>query len=63
MSSDSDNYATRPDWTMNPNMSEAPLGKKLLLLNEGGVLVFGTLTNNNRDCFIQWSELPRKAKC
>lgn len=43
-------------------MGKAPTGKKLLLVNEGGVLVFGVLTSENRDHFTQWSELPKKAK-
>jgi hypothetical protein len=42
-------------------MDKAPVGKKLLLINEGVVLVQGVLTNANRAHFVEWSELPKRA--
>jgi hypothetical protein len=43
-------------------MHNAPTGKKLLLINEGGVLVVGTLTNENRKHFVEWYYCPKRAK-
>lgn len=42
-------------------MDNAPQGTKLLLLTVGGVLVIGTLSKENQQHYIQWSQLPKKA--
>jgi hypothetical protein len=34
-------YITRPDWFMRSDIHNAPVGKKLLLINQNGFLVQG----------------------
>lgn len=44
------------------DMHNAPMGKKLLLINEGGVLVTGTLNLTNRAHFVEWQHVPKRAQ-
>lgn len=43
------------------DMHNAPLGKKLLAINPGGVAVFAILTRANLHHFIEWCEVPKRA--
>ena len=43
-------------------MHNAPLGKKLIAINPGGVAVFAVLNKDNLKHYIEWCELPKKAK-
>lgn len=61
MSNDASPVASTSDFRMRADMENAPTDKKLLLINEGGVLVVGTLTNNNRRHFIEWQFVPKRA--
>lgn len=49
-----------PCW--NFNMSNAPLGRKLIALNPGGVAVFAVLSYRNVKDFQAWYPLPRLPK-
>lgn len=40
-------------------MQSAPLGRKLLALNHGGVAAFASLTENNLKYFKAWCALPK----
>ena len=59
---DASPVASTPNVRMRSDMHNAPTGKKLLLINEGGVLVVGTLTNENRKHFVEWYYCPKRAK-
>lgn len=59
---DASPVASTDSFRMRSDIENAPTGKKLLLINEGGVLVVGTLTNDNRQHFIEWQALPARAK-
>lgn len=41
------------------DMSDAPLGVKVQLLNPGGVAVYGEVTANTRMLFNGWAPLPK----
>ena len=43
-------------------MENAPTGEPLLLINPGGVLVKGVLTNDNRKHFLEWAKYPKRAE-
>lgn len=58
--SDAKGYVVGEVWAM--PIDTAPLGKKLLAINEGGVCVFAVLTSANRDMFTHWYPLPRVPK-
>lgn len=58
---DANPVASTDEFRMRKDMENAPTGKKLLLINEGGVLVVGTLTNDNRGHFIEWQKVPKRA--
>lgn len=60
-SGDANPVATSDQWRMRKDMENAPIGRKLLLINPGGVLVFGTLTNETRNHFLEWAYLPKRA--
>lgn len=60
MQSDAKDYVTGEVWAM--PIETAPLGKKLIAINEGGVAVFAVLTSGNRDMFTHWYPLPRVPK-
>jgi hypothetical protein len=62
MSNDASPVASTPNFRMRTDMTNAPTGKKLLLINESGVLVVGTLTNNNRIHFVEWQYVPKRPK-
>lgn len=44
-------------WSL--DMSKAPMGRKLLALNPGGVAVFASLTPSTLKHFIAWCSLPK----
>jgi hypothetical protein len=58
---DANPVASTDKFRMRKDMQNAPTGKKLLLINEGGVLVVGTLTNDNRGHFVEWQFVPKRA--
>lgn len=58
---DANPVASTDEFRMRKDMQNSPTGKKLLLINEGGVLVVGTLTNDNRRHFIEWQKVPKRA--
>lgn len=62
MTNDASPVASTDEFRMRTDMENAPTGKKLQLMNEGGVLVYGTLTNDNRSHYIQWQYVPKRAK-
>ena len=43
-------------------MDTVPLHRKLILMNPGGVLVFGTVSESNRKDWLYWAPLPVKPK-
>jgi hypothetical protein len=49
---------------LNYDMSTAPVGGKLLVLNKGGVLVFAVLTlaDKRSGHFVAWCALPKRDK-
>lgn len=49
--------AHAPQWCL--DMKSAPLGRKLLALNSGGVAVFAALTSGTLKHFVAWCPLPR----
>lgn len=49
-----------PRWIF--DMQTAPLGRKLLALNHGGVAAFASLTENNLKHFKAWCALPKIPK-
>lgn len=59
---DASPVASTDSFRMRSDMQNAPTGKKLLLINEAGVLVIGTLTADNRGHFIEWQLVPKRAK-
>lgn len=59
---DANPVASTDEIRMRSDMHNAPTGKKLLLINEGGVLVPGILTADNRSHFIEWQFVPKRAK-
>lgn len=54
MTNDANPVASTDALRMRTDMENAPTGKKLLLINEGGVLVPGVLTNDNRKFYLEW---------
>lgn len=62
VSGDASPVATSKDYYMRLDMENAPLGKEILLINEGGKLVTGKLTGTNREHFIEWQYAPKRAK-
>jgi hypothetical protein len=44
------------------DMSKAPLGRKVIAINPGGVAVFAVLSKDNLKHFIEWAPLPKRAK-
>lgn len=61
MNNDSSPVSTTAELRMRSDMRNAPRGKKLLLINEGGVLVTGVLNDTNTDHFVEWQHLPKRA--
>lgn len=59
---DASPVASTDEFHMRLDMHNAPMGKKLLLINEGGVLVTGTLNNDNKGHYIEWQLVPKRAK-
>lgn len=47
---------------MRADMENAPIGVKLLLINLGGVLVPGTITESTRGDFLEWQYVLKRAK-
>lgn len=41
-------------------METCPLGAKVLLLNDGGVAIFGLVSTHTRGSFKGWAPLPKK---
>lgn len=62
MNNDASPVATTDEFRFRDDMHNAPRGKKLLLLNEGGVLVTGVLNSENTEHFIEWQYIPKRAK-
>ncbi len=62
MKNDASPVASTENFRMRGDMENAPRGKKLLLINEGGVLVTGTLTQVNEKHFIEWQFCPKRCK-
>ena len=46
-----------PQWCL--DMRAAPLGRKLMALNSGGVAVFASLTPSTLKHFVAWCPLPK----
>lgn len=46
-----DEYVLRP-------METCPTGAKVILMNPGGVLVFGTISHRTRNEWLYWFPLP-----
>lgn len=62
MSDDASPVASSDEIHMRDDMENAPLGKRILLINPGGCLVQGTLTSDSRQHFIEWQYLPKRAR-
>lgn len=62
MTNDASPVATTHEFRMRKDMENAPMGKKLLLINEGGVLVTGTLTRDSMKHYLEWQKLPKRAE-
>lgn len=43
-------------------MDSVPLGKKVQLLNLGGVAVYGSVTSKTRGDWLGWAPLPTRRK-
>lgn len=50
-----DQYVLRP-------MDTCPTGAKVILMNPGGVLCFGTISHKTRDEWLYWFPLPVRPK-
>jgi hypothetical protein len=61
MTNDASPVASTEELRMRSDMQNAPIGKKLLLINEGGVLVTGTLTRDIVAHYIEWQKVPKRA--
>lgn len=48
------------DYSAWRTMRSAPMGRKIMALNEGGVAVMTVLNNTNVDHFTAWAPLPKK---
>lgn len=59
---DASPVASTDQLRMRSDMDKAPTGKKLLLINEGGVLVVGVLTAESRKHFKEWQKVPKRAE-
>lgn len=46
----------------NYDMSKAPVGGKLIVLNHGGVATFSNLSSENKKDFQAWAPLPKTRK-
>ena len=44
------------------DIETAPLNKKLIALNSGGVAIITHITHDNKNDFLGWFPLPRKRK-
>lgn len=62
MTNDASPVASTDEFRMRTDMENAPLGKKLQLINEGGVAVYGTLTRDTLHHFIEWQYVPKRAR-
>jgi len=51
---DASPVASTGEFRFRSDIENAPTGKKLQLINEGGVAVYGVLTNDNRHHYIEW---------
>ena len=58
---DANPVASTDEFRMRTDMHNAPMGKKLLLINEGGVLVTGVLSRDTAAHFIEWQYVPKRA--
>lgn len=59
--SDAKDYVTTDEWYLRDDMENAPLGKRLFVLNEGGKIIEEILTNKNKHQYSEWSALPMRA--
>jgi len=53
--------AVTPDNELQP-MKTCPIGCKVQLLNLGGVLIYGMISENTRNEYLAWYGLPRRPK-
>lgn len=58
---DASPVASTPDFRMRSDMHNAPRGKRVLLINESGVLTQGSLNAENMGHFIEWQYIPKRA--
>lgn len=53
--------ATTDELRFRKDMHNAPMGQKVLVINEGGVAVFAKLNKTNLHHFTEWCPLPKRA--
>lgn len=58
---DASPVASTAEFRMRRDMHNAPHGKLLLLINEGGKLTTGQLTRDTLSHFIEWQYCPKRA--
>lgn len=61
VSGDANPVCSTDAFRMRKDMENAPTGVRLLLINEGGTLVLGTLTSDTRKHYIEWQKYPKRA--
>jgi len=61
MANDASPVASTEEFRFRRDMHNAPTGKRILLINESGVMVQGAINNTNRNHFIEWQYLPKRA--
>lgn len=61
MKNDASPVVTTDAYRFRSDMENAPLGKKLQAINEGGVAVYAVLNRENIKHFIEWCEIPKRA--
>lgn len=53
---------TTPEMYFNMDMTTAPRGGKLIVLNPGRVATFAVISERNRDDFLGWAPMPKIPK-
>lgn len=57
-----DKVVSTTEYMCSRDMAAAPLGRKLIAINLGGVACFEILTKRNLQDYIAWAPLPKMPK-
>lgn len=61
MKNDASPVVTSDEVRFRSDMENAPLGKKIQAINEGGVAVYTVLNRETAKHYIEWLEVPKRA--